>query len=109
MGWEWRVLSNIPDLRGYFLRGVDADRRDPSTLAVDKNPDARFAINDLPGGKLEERSAARAIGNKIGSYQSFATARPQGDPRIGQHNYFKTLGINCSRTGFTRDDGRAPA
>jgi hypothetical protein len=85
-----RGIFNIPDLRGYFLRGVDTGRRDPPTLAVDKGSDARFAVNDLPGGKLEERSAARPIGNRVGSYQPFATARPQGDPRIGEHNYFKT-------------------
>ena len=75
-------IFNLPDLQGYFLRGVETIRRDPTTLAVDKDHDERFARKDLPGGKLEQGSVARPIGNRVGSYQPFATALPQGDPRI---------------------------
>jgi hypothetical protein len=56
---------NLPDLRGYFLRGVDASQ----DRAVDKDSNARFARHN------------GNVGPKVGSFQSFATALPQGKDR----------------------------
>ena len=86
-------IFKIPDLRGYFLRGVEPIR--DQSVAVDKDSAARFAREDLRGGKLAVGSSARPkIGNLVGSYQPFATALPQGDPRIdlegGSAHTFKT-------------------
>lgn len=51
---------NIPDYRGYFLRGVDP------LGAVDPNASSRGAAK--PGG---------ATGNRVGSVQAFSTALPR--------------------------------
>jgi Phage Tail Collar Domain len=72
-------MFNLPDLQGYFLRGADVIRRDPPESKVDRDP--RFARTDLlHGGKLEQGSRAKRIAG-VGSFQPFATALPQGDPR----------------------------
>ncbi|MBL7914934.1 MAG: tail fiber protein [Bacteroidia bacterium] len=53
---------NIPDLRGLFIRGTSG--------SSDKDPDrlTRFALN-VNGN----------TGNKVGSYQNYATAKPKND------------------------------
>src|SRR6516164_11618543 len=65
IGFAWgaakdRQHFNIPDLQGYFLRGVDLSR----DQHIDQDRDSRFAPH---GGNL---------GARVGSYQSFATALP---------------------------------
>ena len=58
---------NLPDLRGYFLRGVDSARDslvDPDRKARTSNPHPN--PNARPGNK----------GPQVGSYQWFATALP---------------------------------
>jgi hypothetical protein len=67
-------IFNIPDLQGYFLRGVDANVGDHQVVDIDR--DERFARRDLLGGKLDPNSAARPIGNRVGSFQPYATAEP---------------------------------
>jgi Phage Tail Collar Domain len=63
---------NVPDLQGFFLRGVDPDRpQDPKgetriPFPVDRDRDQRFA----------NRSGGNS-GGKVGSAQHFATAAPQ--------------------------------
>jgi hypothetical protein len=61
------TFFNLPDLQGYFLRGVEPARDklvDPDREARTPNPHP--APNSKPGNK----------GPNVGSYQSFATARP---------------------------------
>lgn len=64
---------NLPDLRGYFLRGVSGDQlRDPDR-------DARQSIAE--GGN---------VGNRVGSVQNDSTRRPNSDFLIsnsGQHSH----------------------
>jgi tail collar domain len=62
---------NVPDLQGFFLRGVDPERPPPTAdtrvpFPVDKETNFRFPIRF--GGNE---------GNKVGSAQLFATARPR--------------------------------
>jgi microcystin-dependent protein len=57
-GIKW---FNLPDLRGYFLRGVDAS----GDNAMDPDIEERFARH--PNGNVKGR---------VGSFQRWATARP---------------------------------
>src|SRR5262245_41983332 len=59
----------LPDLRGYFLRGVDTSPADKDHPAVDQDRDSRFARH--PGGNQ---------GVKVGSFQRWATALPPSPP-----------------------------
>lgn len=53
-------LFNLPDFRGLFLRGASND--------TDNDPDKNTRTNLLPGGNTA---------NKVGSYQEYATGKPQ--------------------------------
>ena len=67
---------NLPDYRGLFLRGVDGGR--------EIDPEAGSRLTG-PGG--------RVVGDRVGSYQDYATARPQGEGMVlttdktGEHNH----------------------
>ncbi len=62
----------LPDLRGQFLRGVDTDTSGASSSpAQDPDRDARAASN--PAANVSHPGSS---GNKVGSKQSYATARP---------------------------------
>jgi hypothetical protein len=61
-------------LQGYFLRGVDANVGDQQVVDIDR--DERFARRDLLGGKLDPSFSVKPIGNRVGSFQPYATAEP---------------------------------
>jgi hypothetical protein len=80
IGFAWggdpkRRKFNLPNLQGYFLRGVDPSR----DQLVDKDSDARFAGH--PGGNR---------GAKVGSFQGYATALPPPVPIGQQDTSFRT-------------------
>ena len=108
IGFAWgaakdRQHFNIPDLRGYFLRGVDPSRQsviDPDNLA---------RTNLYAGGNMA---------NLVGSIQSFATAPPNKTtaripatdpapsdttdpkfwiPRGGAHHHYLNVETNATR------------
>jgi hypothetical protein len=64
-GGDGDTKFNLPDLQGFFLRGVDSVR--PDSPILDPDRDERF-----PG-----RFGGNA-GAKVGSVQGYATAFPQG-------------------------------
>jgi microcystin-dependent protein len=80
---------NLPDLQGYFLRGIDErlsqENRDPDGASRDENN---------PGGNT---------GRSVGSVQNYATAAPtsaQGTFRTndsGSHTHFMDFEINADR------------
>jgi hypothetical protein len=78
---------NIPDLRGYFLRGVD-ERRPPEV----KDPDNLTRTENNPGGNT---------GDRVGSIQSYATGKPAGggfySESSGRHNHNIRVETNAYR------------
>jgi Phage Tail Collar Domain len=66
-GGDGRNMFSIPDLQGFFLRGVygASDYLTPVPFQVD--PDRNERIQIRPGGNQ---------GDKVGSVQSFGTALP---------------------------------
>jgi hypothetical protein len=78
---------NIPDLRGYFLRGVD-ERRPPEV----KDPDNLTRTENNPGGQT---------GDRVGSIQSYATAQPAGGvfftDHTGSHSHNIDLQTDAER------------
>ena len=69
---------NLPDLQGFFLRGVDAFR------SASQTPDARVPFPVDPDH--DERFPSRPGGNggqSVGSVQLSATARPRGREPFG--------------------------
>jgi len=91
-GGDGDARFNLPDLRGYFLRGVDV--RWPEET---KDPDnsRRTAIH--PGG---------AGGASVGSEQNYATAAPTRTDTVqdtfrtrdsGTHGHFMDFQINATR------------
>lgn len=89
----------LPDLRGWFVRGVDGQAgRDPDSAA------RTVARHDLPHGQQG------LAGNQVGSVQSFATGMPEN----GFSTFFSFLpddGVHCWNTaaaqsaGYTNWDG----
>jgi hypothetical protein len=78
IGFTWGMTKNkqhfnIPDLQGYFLRGVDLSRDQP----IDRDRDLRFSRHD--GNK----------GGRVGSFQLYATALPLPGP-FGTNTAFRT-------------------
>lgn len=74
IGFAWgndgHSRFNLPDLRGYFLRGFDALEQ--------VAPDGDRRTENNPGG---------ATGNAVGTVQGYATAMPQ-DPDFSQDSGF---------------------
>jgi hypothetical protein len=92
IGFSWggdgSRIFNLPDLRGYFLRGVDvrehADSRDP-------DGETRTAIHE--GG---------ATGNAVGTVQDYGTAMPNAPvnfeiEKAGAHVHRINFKIRASR------------
>jgi hypothetical protein len=65
---------NIPNYRGYFLRGTDRGKHTDPDAADRLPPDRRPPPKALPGGNA---------GDKVGSFQSFATALPKDKTIVG--------------------------
>jgi hypothetical protein len=63
-----KLKFNIPDLQGYFLRGVDPSVADDR---VDKDSDRRFS------------RSSRRIQRGVGSFQGYATALPKQRLEVG--------------------------
>jgi hypothetical protein len=89
-GGDGDTKFNLPDLQGFFLRGVDSVRPDSPILDPDRN----------------ERFPGRFGGNagaKVGSVQSYATAFPQGQgsefqvERGGTFNLMLPFEVNAAR------------
>ena len=84
-GDQTNLMFNIPDLRGYFLRGVDRalEGRDPDSASREPNHQ---------GG---------AQGRSVGSVQKFASARPVSDPFYteysGLHSHTLDFELEASR------------
>src|SRR5262249_1680899 len=82
----------LPDLQGFFLRGVDLSR----DQHIDQDRDARFAR--YPGGNQRGR---------VGSFQGYATALPAVGPfgtdtrfrtdLAGQHTHNLFFELNATR------------
>jgi microcystin-dependent protein len=84
-GGDLRDRFNLPDLRGYFLRGVDG--------RVGRDPDS-----DSRG----ETSRNGATGNAVGSVQGWATALPTGKDAFrlseaGRHIHSLSLELTATR------------
>jgi hypothetical protein len=80
IGFAWgaakdRQHFNIPNLQGYFLRGVDLSR----DQHIDQDRDSRFA-----------RHTGGNEGAKVGSFQWYATARPVPGPFDKPDTSFRT-------------------
>jgi hypothetical protein len=70
IGTAWGGDANwmhLPDLQGYFLRGVEPDRDQP----VDQDRNARTS-----NPHLDPNVAPLRVGPRVGSYESHATALP---------------------------------
>ena len=92
LGFSWggdgAARFNIPDLRGYFLRGFDA-RQD----ANNKDPESSTRTANLPGG---------ATGHAVGAVQDHATAVPRSPDHFwtdfaGAHKHSINFETNASR------------
>ncbi len=79
-GGDHKTFANLPDLRGYFLRGCS------QTVLVDKDAASRTALQS--GGNA---------GDKVGSVQGYATGNPANlvaDSAGDHHHTFpKNLGV----------------
>lgn len=100
IGFAWggdrnRTMFNIPDLQGYFLRGVDRGGFDP-----------RFA-GDPDHDKRERNTNGGNAGRAVGSVQAFATARPK-EPFMtseeGRHMHGLNFEINAGRDVDDQDN-----
>jgi microcystin-dependent protein len=85
-GGDLRDRFHLPDLRGYFLRGVDAPRdgRDPDRDARGENH---------PNGQT---------GNAVGSVQGWGTALPTRDhafkvSEAGRHHHTMSFELDATR------------
>jgi hypothetical protein len=97
-GGDGDSMFNVPDLQGFFLRGVDdaRDRKPEPDMAMPfpVDPDRNERIQYRLGGNK---------GNKVGSVQLFATALPQGAgnefvaEKNGQHHHQTDFQLNASR------------
>jgi hypothetical protein len=92
---------NLPDYRGYFLRGVTGPRTDPKAIDLDRGD----RVENHPGGNS---------GNIVGSVQLSATAMPTGGPfttaDAGGHSFGNILvgnrpGSHDSGHDFDTPDG----
>ena len=90
---------NLPDYRGVFLRGVDRDRN-----GIASSRDARA------GDRLAARGPGGFRGNMVGSFQDYATARPQrtafttGD-ESNKHSHPVVGGNKTNHVGNDADRG----
>lgn len=78
---------NLPDLRGYFLRGVD-DRKDGG-----RDPDSRSRTENNPNGQIAE---------SVGSVQEWGTALPRPPHAIelteaGRHHHVLDFELDATR------------
>ncbi len=94
-GSQAEGLYNIPDLRGLFVRCISNDSG--------KDPDADGRIALMTGGNS---------GNKIGSYQGYATGKPKNDFRaIIQNNDIVSMSLDSAtdagRSGIVGSDSTA--
>ena len=100
-GGDEKGNFRLPNLQGYFLRGVDPSRDDQR---VDKDSDARFAL--YPGGNTKAT---------VGSFQGFATARPVpglfSEPntsfrtnQAGEHTHKLQFELNAGRDVDDQDN-----
>ena len=87
-GGDGDTMFNLPDLQGFFLRGVDSSREPHFLLDPDRNE--RFESNT--GGNK---------GIKVGSVQSFATAAPKDSgfktDRVDDHTHWLNFEIDAAR------------
>jgi microcystin-dependent protein len=90
IGFSWGGdsvrLFRVPDLAGYFLRGVD-DRKSG------RDPDRYSRTAIAPGGQT---------GDNVGSVQGWGTALPERDHALrvepaGRHHHTMSLEIDASR------------
>jgi microcystin-dependent protein len=98
IGFAWGgdndTQFNVPDLQGFFLRGVDPVRRPPSRdtrvpFPADPEREQRFEIR-FGGNK----------GNKVGSAQLYATALPTHSFKTqtaGQHSHNMNFETTATR------------
>jgi hypothetical protein len=95
-GGDGDTMFNIPDLQGFFLRGVDMSR-DKATpdlkVPFPADPDRDRRVSIRPGGNK---------GPNVGSAQIFATARPRGPIPFttdiaGEHSHSMNLEVYASR------------
>jgi hypothetical protein len=91
---------NVPDLQGFFLRGVDQDRpQDPDTrVPYPVDPDSSFRFANHVGGNA---------GNMVGTAQHDATLAPRKPLRfitdtVGHHRH----GMNFETTASRDVDGQ---
>jgi microcystin-dependent protein len=85
-GGDLRDRFNLPDLRGYFLRGVDAPRGN-------RDPDSDVRVENHENGHQ---------GRAVGSVQGWATALPERDHAIkvapaGRHHHTMSFELNATR------------
>jgi Phage Tail Collar Domain len=97
-GGDGNTLFNIPDLRGYFLRGVDRrdEGRDPDDDSLDR-PDVG---RDPNSNSRQANNSGGATGDSVGSVQDFATALPRitfQTSIAGLHWHSLDFEINASR------------
>ena len=87
---------NLPDYRGVFLRGVDADR---NGVAADRDSDR--------DGRRPARGTGGNRGNAVGSYQEYATALPTNPfsaAEAGGHRHHLDVETTASRAARGRDE-----
>jgi hypothetical protein len=91
IGFSWggnlEKLFNLPDLGGYFLRGV------PDRKGYERDPDADRRTANHPGGKT---------GRNVGSVQGWGTALPQGEDAFvladaGRHIHTMSFELDATR------------
>jgi hypothetical protein len=78
---------NLPDLRGYFLRGVDG-RKGPG-----RDPDSATRSENNPGGQK---------GDSVGTVQGWGTALPQRESAFmlsdaGRHHHILDFELDAAR------------
>ena len=107
IGFSWGGngddLFNIPDLLGYFLRGVDT--RSGQDVPPTKDPDNFRRTENRPGGNT---------GPSVGSIQSYATARPpdagpQSFQIIGSGDHSHPMDFEITATRDVNDQSNTVA
>jgi hypothetical protein len=94
-GGDLRDRFNLPDLRGYFLRGVDGPRKDGRDERRDRahDPDRDSRGENNPNGNT---------GNTVGSVQEWGTALPGGEhaftlTEAGRHHHILDFELDATR------------